>query len=259
MWEETRIPGSQETAVAKAAAKVRDDAQLITQWSPVLLKMELDNWLWKDKDHISLKRVWECLATYLYLSRLRDSDVLLDTVREGIKTQAFGYANSVDDTGQYNGLQLGSAAGSLYLDDESVLVKPDVAAAQIEADAAAKSDSGHPQPPELDSELPEGESPYSTSDGHTEGSGRTDLSPTQAAQPKRFYGTVNLNPIRAGRDAQQVITEVVQHLTTLSGADIEVTMEIQAKVSDGVPDDIVHIVTENCRTLQFTTQGFEEE
>ena len=258
VWEETRISGSLETAVAKAVAKVRDDAQLIPQWSPVLLKMELDNWLWKDQDHISLKRVWECLATYLYLSRLRDSDVLLATVREGIKTQAFGYANSVDDTGRYNGLQFGSADGSIYLDDESVLVKPDVAAKQIEADAAAETDSARPQPPESTSIGQGGRAPYTPSGEQTAAAG-TGTAPPQTAKPKRFYGTVNLDSIRAGRDAQQVIAEVVQHLTSLSGADVEVTMEIQAKVSDGVPDDVVRTVTENCRTLRFTTQEFEEE
>ena len=258
VWEETRISGSQETTVAKAVAKVRDDAQLITQWSPILLKMELDNWLWKDEDHISLKRVWECLATYLYLSRLRDSDVLLATIQEGIKTKAFGYANSVDDTGRYNGLQFGSAGGSIYLDDASVLVKPDVAAKQIEADAAGETDSVRPQPPASTSIGQGGRAPYTTSGEQTAGAG-TGTAPPQTAKPKRFYGTVNLDPIRAGRDAQQVITEVVQHLTSLSGADVEVTMEIQAKVSDGVPDDVVRIVTENCQTLRFTAQGFEEE
>ena len=196
VWEETRIPGSQDTAVAKAVAKVRDDAQLITKWSPVLLKMELDNWLWKEESHISLKRVWECLATYLYLSRLRDSEVLLDTVREGIKTQAFGYANSIDDTGQYNGLQFGSAAGSIYLDDASVLVKPDAAAAQLEADAA-QPDSGHPEPPESPPETNQSNAPYTTQGGQTAGAGPETTNP-QAAKPKRFYGTVNLDSIRAG-------------------------------------------------------------
>ncbi|MCY3721684.1 MAG: DUF499 domain-containing protein [Candidatus Poribacteria bacterium] len=258
VWESTRISGSDENPIAKAVAKVRDDAQLITQWSPVLLKMELDNWLWKEESHISLKRVWECLATYLYLSRLRDSDVLLDTVREGIKTQAFGYANSIDDTGRYNGLQFGSASGSIYLDDESVLVKPDVAAAQLEADAAAKPDSGHPQPPESPSIGQGGRAPYIAPGGQTTGAG-TGTTPTQAAQPKRFYGTVLLDTIRTGPAAQRIVEEVVQHLAGLPGADVEVTMEIQAKVSDGVPDDIVRTVTENCRTLRFTTQEFEEE
>ncbi len=253
-WEATPIPGSDDNPVAKAVAKVRNDQQLITKWSPVLLKMELDNWLWKDKPHISLKRVWECLATYLYLSRLRDSDVLLDTVREGIKTKAFGYANSIDDTGQYSGLQFGSIDGSIYLEEPSVLVKPDVAAKQFEADAAQQSETESP-PPDFDGK--EDQQSYGASGEQTEGAG-TGVTPPQAAS-KRFYGTVNLNPIRAARDAQQVIEEVIQHLTGLPNADVKITMDIEANVSDGVPDDVVRTVTENCQTLKFTTQEFEEE
>ena len=255
VWEKTRISGSDENAVAKAVEKVRNDQQLIIKWSPVLLKMELDNWLWKDKSHISLKRVWECLATYLYLSRLSDSEILLDTVREGIKTQTFGYANSIDDTGRYNGLQFGSTDGSIYLEEPSVLVKPDVASKQLEADAAQQTEAEPPQP---DFDGKEGEQSYGASGEQTEGAG-TGTTPPQTAAPKRFYGTVNLDPIRAGRDAQQVIEEIVQHLTGLPGADVKITMDIEAKVSDGVPEDVVRIVTENCRTLQFTTQEFEKE
>lgn len=71
-WEATRIAGGQENPVAKAAKKVRTSEQLITRWSSALLRMELDRWLWKDAPHVSLKRVWECLTTYLYLPRLRD-------------------------------------------------------------------------------------------------------------------------------------------------------------------------------------------
>ena len=256
-WETTRISGSDDTPVAKAVAKVRNDQQLITKWSPVLLKMELDNWLWKDEPHISLKRVWECLATYLYLSRLRDSDVLLDTLREGIKTQAFGYANSVDDTGRYNGLQFGNLGGSIYLDDESVLVKSDVAAEQLNADAAAKPDSVPQQPTHTTPQVGHPGQSYGASGGQTAGAGTAP--PQQATAPKRFYGTVNLNPIRAARDAQDVIEEVVQHLTGLPDADVKITIDIEANVSDGVPEDVVRTVTENCRTLQFTTQAFEEE
>ena len=260
VWEATRISGSDDNPVAKAVAKVRNDQQLIAKWSPVLLKMELDNWLWKDESHISLKRVWECLATYLYLSRLCDSEVLLDTIQEGIKTQAFGYANSVDDTGRYNGLQFGSTGGSIYLEEPSVLVKSDVASKQLEADAAAKSDSTYPEPPESTHLGKEGDAPYTTPEEQTAGAGTgTALPETQDAKPKRFYGTVPLDTIRIGPAAQRVVEEVVQHLTGLPGATVEVTMEIQAKVSDGVPDDVVRTVTENCRTLRFTTQGFEEE
>ena len=147
-WEDSRMPGPQKNTVAKAVQKVQNDEQLISQWSPALLRMELDQWLWKEVSHISLKRVWECLATYLYLPRLCNSDVLLDTVREGVRTQEFGYANSVDADGRYGGLQFGSASGSIYLNDQSVLVKPDVATKQLEADVEPPIEGVSPKPPE---------------------------------------------------------------------------------------------------------------
>ena len=247
-WETIRIPGPQDNPIAKAVQKVQSDEQLISQWSPALLRMELDQWLWKEESHISLKRVWECLATYLYLPRLCNSDVLLDTVREGIRTQEyFGYADSVDPDGRYTGLQFGSASRSIYLNDQSVLVKPDVAGKQREPDAVPPIP---PKPPQ-----PKGKE---RSGSYVPGTGGgTD--PSQDTSPKRFYGSINLDPIRASRDAQEVIEEVVQHLTSLPNATVAVTMEIQAVTSDGFPKDTVDTVKSNCQTLKFTSQEFEEE
>jgi hypothetical protein len=75
----------------------------------------------------------------------------------------------------------------------------------------------------------------------------------------RFFGSVKLNPARLNRDAAQISAEVVQHLTSLLGADVDVTMEIQAHSARGIPENVVRIVSENCKTLKFQTQGFERE
>jgi len=40
---------------------------------------------------------------------------------------------------------------------------------------------------------------------------------------------------------------------------IQDPMEIHAEIADGIPDNIVRTVTENCRTLKFTSFDFEEE
>ena len=247
-WEEIRLPGPHENPVAKAVQKVRSDEQLISQWSPALLQMELDQWLWKEESHIGLKRVWECLATYLYLPRLCNSDVLLDTVREGLRTQEyFGYADSIDANGRYTGLQFGSASRSIFLDDQSVLVKPDVAQKQLKADA---------EPSEKDTEIDDPPGPPYIPGG---GGGTTPSPAPPDSPPKRFYGSINLDPIRASRDAQQVIEEVIQHLTSLPNSTVLVTMEIQAVTSDGFPKNTVDTVEANCQTLKFTSRGFEEE
>jgi hypothetical protein len=42
------------------------------------------------------------------------------------------------------------------------------------------------------------------------------------------------------------------------GADVNITLEIQANVANGVPDKVVRIVNENFRTLKFKEMGFEE-
>jgi hypothetical protein len=75
----------------------------------------------------------------------------------------------------------------------------------------------------------------------------------------RFHGSVPVDPLRLGRDAARIAEEVVQHLTGLVGAKVEITLEIQAEIPNGATDKLVRDVTENCRTLKFTEYGFEEQ
>ena len=56
---------------------------------------------------------------------------------------------------------------------------------------------------------------------------------------RRFFGTVRLDPDRAGRDMGTVAEEVLQHLTTLPGAEVEVSVEISAKVPAGLKDPLI--------------------
>jgi len=225
----------------------------LTPWSPALLKMELDRWLWKYDDHLTVKKLWEYLATYCYLPRLRDSDVLTEAIREGTGSQDyFGYASSVDDAGKYRGLFFGREARQVHLDGQAVLVKPEVAQRQLEEkqrakDTAVKGDgptfTGGPTdtPPPTPGEQPQPE---------------PDPEP---AQPQRFFGVIELDAERMGSKAGQVAEEIVQHLALLEGANVRITLEIEAEVPDGVPDGVIRTVTENCRTPKFREQGFEEK
>jgi hypothetical protein len=62
--------------------------------------------------------------------------------------------------------------------------------------------------------------------------------PSSPAKPKRFHGTVTIDPTRAGRDAGKIADEVLAHLVALIGAEATVTMEIDAQVSSGVPENV---------------------
>jgi hypothetical protein len=84
-------------------------------------------------------------------------------------------------------------------------------------------------------------------------------SPPPPTKPKRFHGSVALDVARVSRDAGTIAENIISHLSGLVGANVKVTLDIEAEVPGGVPDNVVRIVTENGRTLKFTTHGFEDE
>jgi hypothetical protein len=51
----------------------------------------------------------------------------------------------------------------------------------------------------------------------------------------------------------------VAHLEGLVGSDVKVTLEIEASIPSGAPENVVRTVTENCRQLKFASHGFEKE
>ena len=60
-------------------------------------------------------------------------------------------------------------------------------------------------------------------------------------------------------NAGVIMEEVVKHLTGLYGAKVNVTLEIEADIPDGVPESIVRTILENCSALKFKNSAFEEE
>ncbi|MCC6191936.1 MAG: ATP-binding protein, partial [Anaerolineales bacterium] len=257
-WQALRIAGGSESFVQKAAKKLRGDELLITRWSPALLRIELDRWLWKDAPHLGLKKLWDYLGRYVYLPRLRDAQVLLRAIEEGLGSRDyFAYAGAVTPEGRYQGLVFGERGSSVHLDDASVLVKPEAARRQLEADAAAVAGRAGAAPAgELAGGL------RAAQDGGVEAAapGRAEAAPAAGTErPRRFHGVVRLDAARVARDAGRVADEVVQHLVGQLGAEVEVSLEIHAHLPGGAPDTVVLTVSENARTLRFESFGFESE
>ena len=67
-----------------------------------------------------------------------------------------------------------------------------------------------------------------------------------------------LDNTRIGRDVQKLVEEVIYHLTSVDGADVEVTLEVNVKSLEGMSQQTVRTVTENCRTLRVQNFGFDE-
>jgi uncharacterized protein len=243
-WEQTRVAGSDPIPV-RVSKKLKVEEGLITEYAGSRVRMDLDRVpLWK-ADYISLKELWSYYAQYLYLPRLRDSRVLAVAVEHGVGSlswaqDAFAYADAYDEAAKrYVGLRGGQQVSAL-VDGVSVLVKPEVALAQMEAER----DEVTPPIPEL----PNGG-----------GLGPEIVLPeVEDGVVRRFHGSKDLDPVRLARDAGDIADEVVKHLAGLVDAHVEVRLEISATAPEGFPDDVVRTVTENSKTLKFEQHGFEE-
>lgn len=246
-WEASRIGGS-DPYVARATRRARSDELLITQWSPALLRRELERWLWAGRPHVSLREVWEALASYCYLPRLRDADVLRAAVGAGVRVgDHFGYADGVTGEGRYLGLRCGVPAGAVRLDATSVLVRPEVALEQLAREAA------------------QGPGGAGETTGAPGGAGTTaptgTSAPAEPASPpvvRRFSASVRLDPLRSERDLNRVVTELLRHITELAGAEVEIRLDLLASVPDGFPPEVLRVLRENSRALNCTDPRFEE-
>ncbi|MGI6364080.1 MAG: Swt1 family HEPN domain-containing protein [Bacillota bacterium] len=259
VWEEARLQGNRSLAI-RASNKLKNEENLITQMAATRLRLELDRYIWREKDHIGLKQLWEYFASYLYLPRLKNQYVLTEAVESGITgliiDDTFGYAERWDPTqDRYVGLKSPGFSGGVIMDGASVLIKPEIALKQL-ADERQGNGVNDPKPE------PNGEEQETGTDFNPGPSGDETAvkpKPVGQTQAKRFYGVTELDATRFARDANTITQEIIQHFASLLGAEVEVTLEISAKVPGGIPENVIRTVTENCRTLQFRTQSFEEE
>ena len=248
-WQSYRLTG-QDALAARVSKKLKNDDLLVTSLGSTILRKYLDDVpLWRG-DHVAIRQLVEDFGRYLYLPRVRDPEVLLGAVRGGFslltwEKDSFAYAEGYDEgAGRYRGLRCGQQVAIIDADSSDLVVKSEIARKQLDAETRTE-----PTPP-VDGPTPTAPGPGPTPETPT---------PHEAAKPKRFHGTVELDATRVGRDAGRIADEVISHLSGLVGANVKVTLEIEAEIPNGAPDNVVRTVTENSRTLKFKNQGFEKE
>jgi hypothetical protein len=202
-----------------------------------------------------VKQLVDDVAKYLYLPRVKNAQVILDAIQDGVarltwKQDTFAYADSYDSqAGRYRGLEAGRRP-NVQLNSESLVVKPEVAAEQMEKEAVPAS-----IPTVKDGLVTTAAQP---SGSPSTGVGMPQTGSTKTPSLRRFHGSATLNATRLSRDVDAIATSVVQHLAGLLDAKVKITLEIEADMPSGAPENVVRTVTENCRTLKFDSQGFED-
>jgi hypothetical protein len=239
---------------------------VISQYAGTMLRMEIDK-IPSYRDgwtHVALKDLGDWFSTYLYLPRLKNPRVLTQAVTSGVQSltwelDTFGYADAFDvEQDRYRGLTAGGQHNVVVnMHGAAVIVHPDVVKRQMETDAE-KSSGGDPVYPVIDPGNGVGVEEGASGKDVSGGVGVTDP-PPRVRDPKRYFGSVTLNPQTMASQVQDISREVVNHLQGIYGADVTVSLEIQASVPNGIPDDRKRVVVENSRQLKFDQSDFVEE
>ena len=252
-WEPIRISGGSDSIVAKAASKMLQQELLITKWAPALLKMALDDVLWKETDRIQIKKLWEYLCTYCYLPRLARYSVLEDAIQTGLNsTEYFAIAAGYSED-HFMDLKFNQYVG--FIQQSDYLVKKMAALEQIAAEAQS-----HPtdtSPLQIQKEAHSTTLTPPTDQGQEVTiAPETDDKPT-SPQNTHFFMSAQLDNTRINRDVQRLVEEVISHLTGIDGCTVDVSLEVNVQAPNGLPVPIVRTIMENCRTLKVKNFGVD--
>lgn len=267
-WEALRLAGTGgENLAVRAGHKMEESGHLVLSFHPQLLAGELQAWLWRDNRHLPIQEVWTCYARYLYLSRLRDASVLKRAVEEGLASKEhFGYAKAAHADGTYEGFVYGIIGAQVSVEN-GVLIRPDVARAYAEALKKVEEQYNLERKP--------GEGSGSSTNPGGSGGGAVDppgpgpgpepidppVDPPIAPPPpkvRRLNLFAHVPPERLIGKSSEIFHEVLTHLLSLDGAEVEVNLDITVRIPNGLPDHVQRVINENARVLGVQVVEYEE-
>lgn len=261
-WEAVSVSTNSQNLIQDIESRLREEEWITAQWSPIHLKNILTQWYFKDgTTDVSALKVYQDTCHYLYLPRLVNDQVYKDAISLGLESEDFfGFASGKDGD-SYLGFRFGSG-GLPVLDNHSVLIE------KVAAENYREKIKPAPQPVAAPLAPSDGGNDYPVTDGGTTGAAGTqqpqtvgtgETPSTLTATKTDFYGTLNLNPIKAKMDFATVMDEVVQQFTAKFGVEVTISVEIQAKSKDGFDEALQRTIKENCNVLGFSSAEFESD
>lgn len=244
-----RVPlrnGNGKTVPEAVWASVERSNQVLTKLGPQTLGDRIRDAWPADEPHVALSIVRDWFFQYVRFDRVRDELVLQEAVTN-LVAEPFGdfaYAAGVEDTGRYTGIAIGRLPPQIEL-GAGLLVKRAVAEAQRPA-----PNEGQPGPgPGLAPNEPK--SPGS----------EAPMPAQEERRPRRFFGSVDLDPQRPVRDLQAIFDSVISELSRTPGAKVSLRLEIDASAAGGFSRDDASIIRDNARSLRFRPEatGFADD
>ena len=233
---------AQDNLLIRATKKLVSEDALFPEIGPVRLNRDLEKYIWQDNPHLLLSDLWEYHNKFVYMPRLKDRSVLTKSVSTAISQIAagsFAYAEGYDsENNSYEGLIIELGQGvSVVIDSQSVIVKKEIA------------EQNRPTPTGPVDDPDDGDDrDHPVTDDDTDDP--TD-GPEVERLPTRFQGSVILDAKRPSRDMGQIVEAVIEQLTTIPGASVELKLEIDADVQSGIDKSKARTILENANTLGF--------
>ncbi len=252
VWDAVQVSATAPNLIAEIERLAIDNGWLIAAWSPIHLAEILKTWYFKDGAvDVGALKVWQDCCHYLYLPRLMSSLVYGEAVRIGAESEDFfGYASGKEGDA-YLGLIFGRS--SLTPVDGSAFLIQREKAGEIKASQTPEPGPGPSPDPQPGPDAGPGAGP-SPAPTVTTGPG-----PQPAPKKTRFYGTVQLDPVKAKLVFAQIADEVLQPFLTKPNAKVTVSIEIQAEDPQGFDEGTQRAVRENCAVLKFGTGELEAD
>jgi hypothetical protein len=245
-WHQTKPSGTGSLA-ERIAKKLESEERLITAYGGTRVRMDLDRIpLWTERQDIGVDALWKTYCQFPYLPRLARFEVLANAISDGVSNltwsvETFAYADAHDGT-RWVGL---TTTQHVTPRPGGLVVHPGAARQQLDADRAVADET-------------EGEQQSATAGGvsstGTEESVATGTKP--AADPRSFYGRFELDSVRAIRQLEEILRNIVEHLSAAPGADVRLTLEINAE-AEGFDDRVRRVVNENAGQLGAKSKEFE--
>lgn len=251
IWDESKMNGSnQEIYLSRILKKLFSQSLLYNDFGSSELRMNLDKIpLWRGND-LPVRQLREDFAKYLYLPKLMNPDLLRNAIQTGIsliswEKDAFAYAELYDaENNRYRGLRAGTSV-MLSLDGNGLVVKPEIAAEQLQKDKAEAEERN-----KNNADTPATPYPKHSPDNEQNKSDEPDH---KSIKKIRFFGHIETNPARFFRVTDDLEREILKHL----GTDVKITIHIEARNPAGFSPDTERTLRENSKALDFGNVEFE--
>ena len=96
--------------------------------------------------------------------------------------------------------------------------------------------------------------------GTSDGGARPTTEKPEPRNPRRFYGSVEIDMVRPMKSFDTIFNAVVMELQRAKDTKVKLTLDIQAEAPDGFTEGDVGVVRDNARQLKFKAEstGFED-